>query len=782
MRLRGRLDARALHASLDDVVRRHGALRTTFRRGHDGLGEQVIAPALRLRLPEVDLSRLPAARRDASAAALATGWGRQAFDLEHGPLLAVMLLRLGADEGVLALAVHHIVADGWSLALLAGELAVGYARLAAGLPPALPQPPQFADFARRQRAAPQADRLTAQIDYWRGHLAGLTPCELPLDRPRPPRQTFAGATLSTALPPDAVAALSALARRHGATLFMALLAAWDTLVYRVTGRTDIAVGTDVAGRGTLESEAALGFFVNSLVLRTDLSGNPPFHQLLARVRASTLAALAHQEAPFHHVVEALRPPRDPSRNPLFQLMFILQNAPPLRLALAGLTVEPVPLADAAAVFDLSVSWEEDAAGGLLGTFRYNTDLFAAATVSRLAERFVTLVTDAAARPDTRLDALAIESAEERERKTMETKTRKNLRFDKLAAARPQAVTVSQESLVRTSPLVAGQALPLLVEPAGAGADGGGVDAVSWAAEHRDDIRARLARHGGVLFRGFHLATLAEFQALIAALSAAPIRYGERSSPRSQLEGEVYTSTDHPADQPIVMHNEQSYTLNWPMKIAFYCVQPALSGGATPVADSRGIYRRLSPAVRAAFERRQVMYVRNYGDGLGLPWRDVFQTTDRAEVERYCREVGIAFEWKDGDRLRTRQVRPAIRIHPWTAEPVWFNHAVFFHVSSLEPATRDALLAGLAGRPKDELPFHTLYGDGGEIEDATLAELRAAFAAETVSFPWQRGDVLLLDNMLVAHGRDPFAGPRKIAVAMSEPFAEIAVTPEPEGER
>jgi alpha-ketoglutarate-dependent taurine dioxygenase len=351
----------------------------------------------------------------------------------------------------------------------------------------------------------------------------------------------------------------------------------------------------------------------------------------------------------------------------------------------------------------------------------------------------------------------------------QTTKRKDSKFGKLAAAQPRAVRLSQEELVRATPLLGAPEdvrPPLLVEPAAEG-----VDLEAWGRAHRTRVDEWLDRWGGVLFRGFEVGSLARFQAAVAAVSSHLIRYGERSSPRSLIEGEVYTSTDHPEDQPIVLHNEQSYTLSWPMRIAFFCVQPALTGGRTPLADSRRVLARLSPAVREAFQRRGVLYVRNYGDGLGLPWREVFQTTDRAEVERYCREAGLELQWKDGDRLRTRQARPAIRRHPRTGEPVWFNHALFFHVSSLEPATRDALLAGLA--PED-LPFNTFYGDGTPIEPETLAELRAAYDAETVSFPWQKDDVLLLDNMLVAHGREPFTGPRRIAVAMADP-ADPAIT-------
>ena len=278
----------------------------------------------------------------------------------------------------------------------------------------------------------------------------------------------------------------------------------------------------------------------------------------------------------------------------------------------------------------------------------------------------------------------------------------------------------------------------------------------------------------MLFRGFRVETAAHFQAFARAVSTELIRYGERSSPRTEIADGVYTSTDHPADQPIVLHNEQSYTLNWPMRILFFCSRAAAENGRTPLADSRKILARLSPAMVERFERLGVLYVRNYVPGLSLPWTEVFQTHDRGEVERYCASASVEFEWVDGERLRTRQRRPAVRRHPVSGERTWFNHALFFHVTSLPPEVSRSLRAAV---PDADLPYNTYYGDGSPIDDATLRELRDAYDAETVRFDWENGDVLLLDNMLVAHGREPFTGPREVRAAMVDPYASLYGVPE-----
>ncbi|HJX28786.1 MAG TPA: TauD/TfdA family dioxygenase [Thermoanaerobaculia bacterium] len=330
---------------------------------------------------------------------------------------------------------------------------------------------------------------------------------------------------------------------------------------------------------------------------------------------------------------------------------------------------------------------------------------------------------------------------------------------KLGPVGRRAVSTSAE-VVETSLLAAEQPLPLLLRPA--------VDGVSlsaWLGHHRERWEELLRTHGALLFRGFGVRTREELEELAATASGGLMDYTYRSTPRSSLGGRVYTSTEYPADQSIPMHNEMSYTSSWPLKIWFFCEQPSEQGGETPLADSRHVCARLDPALRQRFAEKKVMYVRNYGAGLDLTWENVFQTTDRAVVESFCREAGIELEWKEGNRLRTRQRCQAVAHHPATGEMVWFNQAHLFHRSSLAPEVLAALLETM---PEEDLPRDTCYGDGTPIEASALEEIRGVYAEESVAFPWQKGDVLMVDNMLVAHGRRPFSGPRKILVAMAEP--------------
>jgi alpha-ketoglutarate-dependent taurine dioxygenase len=330
----------------------------------------------------------------------------------------------------------------------------------------------------------------------------------------------------------------------------------------------------------------------------------------------------------------------------------------------------------------------------------------------------------------------------------------------LKAMRRKAVSFSQQALVRMDHLEeAGEEFPLVVSP-----EVEGVNLAAWAAGSREFIETQLLKHGAILFRGFDIETVNRFEDFTRAVSPELLDYRERAAPRMEVGNKIYTSTEYPADQYIPLHHEMSYSHNWPTKIWFYCVTPATGGGATPVAASRKVFRLLDPQVKETFMRKRVMYTRNYGEGLDLSWQEAFQTDDRTKVEEYCRNARTQFEWKDGNRLRTRQVRQAVATHPQTGETVWFNHAHMFHISNVEPSVRASLLEEFS---EEEVPRNAFYGDGTPIEASVLDHIREVYRAASVSFPWRRGDILMLDNFLAAHGREPFIGPRQIVVALAE---------------
>jgi amino acid adenylation domain-containing protein len=412
-RLSGDLDKTALERSLQEIVRRHGTLRTTFQ-AVEGQPVQVVAPALTLPLPVVDLTGLPETDRAEEARRLAREEAQRPFDLTRGPLLRVTLLKLGPREHVVLLVMHHIVSDGWSMGVFFREVAVLYQAFSAGKPSRLPElPVQYADFACWQRDWLKGEVVEKQFTYWKDRLAGAPAAlELPTDRPRPAVQTVHGATEPLQLPRELVERLHALSRREGCTLYMILLAAFQTLLQRYSGQEDFCVGTPVAGRTRPEMEGLIGFFVNTLVLRADLSGDPTFAELLGRVRETCLGAYAHQDLPFEMLVEALQPQRDLSRTPLFQVMLILQNAPLPSLELPGLRLNPIEAESGTAKFDLNLALVETDLG-LVGNLEYNTDLFNAATARRLLVHFRNLLEGAVANPGCRVSELPLLTADER---------------------------------------------------------------------------------------------------------------------------------------------------------------------------------------------------------------------------------------------------------------------------------------------------------------------------------------------------------------------------------
>ncbi len=414
VRLSGALDTAALERSINGIVARHEVLRTVFALV-DGRPMQIVKPALTIPLPINDLSAVPLQHQEELVQQLATAEAQRPFDLALGPLLRVCLLRLSATEHVVLLSMHHIISDAWSMGVFVRELAALYSAYTSGQTARLPDLPiQYADFAAWQRQWLQGDVLAVQLAFWREQLAGeLAALELPTDHPRPLVQTSRGASYPFVLPVALSSAIKQLSQGEGATLFMILLAAFQVLLYRYSGQPDIRVGTPIANRQRVDLEPLIGFFVNTLVLRADCAANPSFRALLRQVRERALGAYAHQDLPFEKLVEALRLERDLSRTPLFQAMFMLQNAPQPPLELAGLTIRPLEIESGTAKFDLTLVMIEDDRQ-LAGELVYNSDLFEAPTIARMLAHFQVLLEGIVAEPDRRIGDLPLLTAAERQ--------------------------------------------------------------------------------------------------------------------------------------------------------------------------------------------------------------------------------------------------------------------------------------------------------------------------------------------------------------------------------
>ncbi|MBD2529848.1 TauD/TfdA family dioxygenase [Nostoc flagelliforme FACHB-838] len=324
--------------------------------------------------------------------------------------------------------------------------------------------------------------------------------------------------------------------------------------------------------------------------------------------------------------------------------------------------------------------------------------------------------------------------------------------------RRKTVNFQAEELITTETLGNSGTLPLIVKPAI-----NNIDLIDWLDYHRNFLAKNLLKYGAILFRGFNIDSPSTFEKFgLAICNELFNENGEH--PRETVSGKVYTPVFYPPDRKLLWHNENSFNHRWPMKIMFGCRQPAQQGGETPIVDSRKVFQLIDPKIREIFIEKQVMYVRNYGDGLGLDWQTVFQTHSEAEVEKKCQKNAINFEWKLGNHLRTFSIRPAVIKHPQTGELSWFNQAQHWHPTCLDAITRESLFTSFKS---EDLPRNCYYGDGTPIEDSVMKEICEVYQQLEVSFPWQQGDVLLIDNILAAHARNPFVGERKLLVAMGE---------------
>jgi DnaJ-domain-containing protein 1 len=369
------------------------------------------------------------------------------------------------------------------------------------------------------------------------------------------------------------------------------------------------VGSPIAGRNRPETEPLIGYFVNTLVLRDDLSGDPTFRESLRRTRETALGAFTNQDLPFEKLVEDLNPARTTAYNPLFQVWFVMQQAFAGRQELNGLDVQYLDSGTTLTRHDLQLSlWES--AKGLEGAFTYSTALFDGETIDCMAEQFKSLLSVIVEQPETRLSALRVSVNETgRAYRAQAIAGLEETSRLKLKSAKRK---VASNAFIKERLLNPERSLPLLIEPATHG-----VSLPDWAMNSREFIRQRLQRHGAILFRGFNLNSVDEFELLLRSLTGELLEYSYRSTPRTQVSGRIYTSTEYPAHQTIPLHNEMSYTRNWPMIIGFFCVEVAPEGGETPIADSRRVFDLIDPAVRDRFARKKVMYVRNYGEALDL---------------------------------------------------------------------------------------------------------------------------------------------------------------------
>jgi hypothetical protein len=398
------------------------------------------------------------------------------------------------------------------------------------------------------------------------------------------------------------------------------------------------------------------------------------------------------------------------------------------------------------------------AQGLRCGVEYNTDLFEASTIQRWLAQWQMLLESICRDPCKRIESFELVSKQEKEREQMQENEREKSMIKRFKGAKPQPVQLREETWVESGTLREGQMLPRLLR-----ARRPDVDLVEWAGMNRPMLERELLKHGALLFRGFDMSNAVTFERF--ALVFCPQLYGENGehvqAPESE-SGALYTPVFYAPEKKLLWHNENSFNANWPRKIMFHCARVAQEGGETPLADSREVYQRIDESIRQKFVEKQIMYIRSYGDGLGLSWQQVFRTQKPEEVEEVCRRGGIQWLWKEGGGLKTWQIRPGVLKHPETGDWVWWNQATHWHPACLDKEVRKSLEALYK---EEDLPRNCCYGDGSKIEDDEMREICRVYEEVEESFAWEVGDIMLVDNILAAHARNPYRGERKLYVAM-----------------
>ncbi len=782
--LAGHLDYSLMQTAIDSVVAKHEILRTTY---HDinGQGFQKIHEYLTISISFVDFTNNNLTHSIDEQIAKAAN---SQFDLAKEAPIKVYVYKVGKGAHVCQLVQHHIASDGWSTIILMNDLTTAYeqAKKQAASPLALlnPLPIQYVDYALWQNT--QLKSQQKDIEYWRGTLAGMPPqLTFPFIKTNTLEANdysndYRGDAVDFTLPGELTAKLKQLARDNQSSLFMVLMAALSAQLHHHTQSEDIVIGTDVANRQQAQTEGLIGFFVNLIAIRNRPKSSQTFSDYLQQTRRVCIDSLDHQQLPFDKVVEAVKPKRISGIHPIIQALLVVQNMPVTHTHMDDIKVTQRQNLQKHSKFNMALFVHESVVNELESAeqktslsirWLFRRALFERSAIEFLAKDLLRLLHAITDKPSTSLAGL---SAKEKGNTTMNTvsanhelKTsgkRKLSKLGKMKKLKKGGATKKPQALINTRTLVAGKPFPLLVESREPG-----LDAFAWAEKNQEQIIQWLETHGGILFRGFNLPTPVDFEKFCQAMY--PELYGQYGDlPKRGLGKKIYKSTPYPNNQMIMYHNESSHQYRWPRRQWFYCEIPAQSGGATPIVDCREMYLKLPEDIRDKLEQKKLCYTRNFSD-LDVSWQHFFKTEDRSEVEKICREGNITFEWYGEDNLKISEICPAVIKHPVTGVMSFFNQIQLHHYSFLEASVREHLLR--AGG-EEQLPRNVYYGDGEPLEQSVIDLISELYEECAVRFDWQHGDVVMVDNMLAAHARDPFEGKRQMAVAMGDMYYRESV--------
>jgi alpha-ketoglutarate-dependent taurine dioxygenase len=753
--LHGDLDVTAFERAWQRVVERHPVLRTAFV--WRGLDEpmQVVRQKVKLSWTREDWRGLSPEEQQSQSSAFLQTDRTQGMELSKAPLMRLALFRLADDAYQFTWTHHHILLDGWSMPTLFKEVFAFYEAFRLGADLRLEKSRPYRDYI----AWLQRQDLSRAEAFWRNELKGFTtPTPLWVSRNGSPGDNEIYGEQHLTLSEQETVALQFLTQRHQLTMNTLVQGAWGVLLSCYSGQKDVVFGATVSGRPAELAgvETIFGIFINTLPVRVRITAQASLLPWLKELQARQVDMRQYEYSPLAQVQGWSEAPRG---RPLFESILVFENYP-VNVASDGQnpSLKIKNFQDLAKLnYPLVVkAWLSAALS--LGTL-HDGHLFDDAAIARLLRCLKMLLNSMAARPEAQLGELEqIVMETERRERVMEQRKRKEANLASFMQVKPRAVGLSREKVVRTGYLKSDQTFPLVIQPALED-----IDLADWAKSNLEFIETELLKHGSILFRGFSVNSTSEFERFASAIR--PDLFGEYGDlPREGVSDKVYKSTPYPENKTILFHNEGSHTDRWPMKQWFYCVKPARVGGETPIVDCRKVYQRLDPRIVENFRRRKLRYVRNFHEGLDVSWQTFFRTTERAVVEQGLLAHSTEFEWTSDGGLRTYQISPGVARHPKTGEMSFFNQVQLHHMAFLDPALR--LSVESLFKP-ERCPRNVHYGDGSPIEDSVMEEILRVYWDTAVIFPWSKGDVLMNDNMLVAHARNPFQGERKIVVAMAE---------------
>ncbi len=677
------------------------------------------------------------------------------FELEKGPLIRMMFFMRSKHEYFMALAAHHIIFDEWSAYILLKELLRIYEAMYLNTNN-YPKPLklQFKDIAAWQRNHQKQKENQGNKDYWKQKAkvfsANIT---LPSDEKRD-LQSYDAEKVSFVFDEELMQPIKEIIQKWDVTLFSFMMAVWNIVVSCLTGKRDILIGSPIAGRNHQDLQNQIGLYLRMMLVGNRVSKELFIQEFVRNVKNEIIECMEYSDLPIHF---SSPKPRNPGSRQLFNIGFTwhdfdLYKSKSVENSVLKITVEKLAYLNKVKT-DVWLHGQGKT-NCIDFTLKYRKSLYKPKTVDAWITLFKKTVKMIIDNPSSTISSL-INSTKSHEMKRNEVKKKSNLnKFFKTKAA---AIDLSNKQPVRESLIDDTRPYPLVLKPVRED-----VSLKEWAHGNLSMIEEKLKSNGAILFRDFNIQNVRDFDEIVATVGMERMGYTDQSSPRTNVGKSLYTSTDYPAGESINLHSELSYSNDWPMQILFYCFRKSESGGQTPIADTRRVLAGISEKTKNKFRIKGIKYERKLQKGLGLSWQEVYQTDSKEEVVAYLNLHNIDYKWINDDYLKVSWRKPAIYKHPHTQEEVWFNHGYFFNARQL-------------GHLIDSVPvtpFNTYYGDGEIIEDSVFQELKIAFEESKIQFDWMDGDILLLDNMAMAHARTPYQGERKVYVGMNNPYSKF----------